>query len=39
MNIMKVVKRNGEYQNISFDKILLRLKNLCEIEPKLNIDY
>ena len=39
MNIMKVVKRNGEYQNISFDKILLRLKNLSNMEPKLNIDY
>jgi len=25
---MKVVKRNGEYEDVSFDKVLMRLKNL-----------
>jgi len=25
---MKVIKRNGEYEDVSFDKVLMRLKNL-----------
>ena len=32
---MKVIKRNGEYQDVSFDKVLLRLKNLSN---ELNIN-
>lgn len=37
---MKVTKRNGCTEDLSFDKILIRLKNLSEnIEPKLNIGY
>ena len=26
---MRVLKRNGDYQEVSFDKILQRLKSLC----------
>jgi ribonucleoside-diphosphate reductase alpha chain len=37
---MKVLKRNGNLEDISFDKILNRVKNLGNnIEPKLNINY
>lgn len=37
---MKVLKRNGSTEDISFDKILNRVKNLGNnIEPKLNINY
>ena len=38
---MTVTKRNGEKEDVSFDKILTRVKNLCQnIEPKLsNIKY
>lgn len=37
---MKVLKRNGTLEDISFDKILTRVKNLGNnIEPKLNINY
>ena len=32
---MKVIKRNGEYEDVSFDKVLLRLKNLSN---ELNIN-
>ena len=38
---MKVLKRNGEYEEVSFDKILLRIKKLCNRNNflnKLNID-
>lgn len=38
---MLVEKRNGEYQDVSFDKILQRIKLLCdsqEFSKKLNID-
>ena len=36
---MNVKKRNGSFQNVSFDKILWRLKSLALKEPKLeNID-
>jgi ribonucleotide reductase alpha subunit len=27
---MKVIKRNGEYEDVSFDKVLMRLKNLSK---------
>jgi len=40
-NNMKVQKRNGEYEEVSFDKILNRIKLLCigeEFKYKLNID-
>ena len=37
---MKVIKRNGNYENVSFDKILNRSKKLGNnIIPKLNINY
>ena len=38
---MTVTKRNGIKEDVSFDKILTRVKNLCQnIEPKLtNIKY
>lgn len=32
---MKVLKRDGTYQELSFDKVLYRLKNLKELEPVL----
>jgi hypothetical protein len=33
---MKVIKRNGGYEDISFDKILNRVKNLSiNIKPEL----
>ena len=32
---MKVIKRNGEYEDVSFDKVLMRLKNLS---GELNIN-
>ena len=35
MNIMEVVKRSGESQKISFDKILNRIEQLSQIEPIL----
>jgi len=40
-NTMRVQKRNGEYEDVSFDKILKRIKSLCdgpEFEKKLRID-
>ena len=36
---MKVIKRNGNTENISFDKIQNRLKLLSGQSPSLNIDY
>ena len=36
---MKVIKRDGSYQSISFDKVMSRLKSLTEMEPKLLLDY
>ena len=39
-NMMKVQKRNGSYENVSFDKIQTRLLTLCKeskLKP-LNID-
>ena len=38
---MRVQKRNGDYEEVSFDKILTRIKLLCnsdEFSEKLNID-
>ena len=37
MSEMKVTKRNGSLENISFDKILKRLKSLCK-DAKLEIN-
>ena len=37
---MRVQKRNGDYEEVSFDKILTRIKLLCnsdEFTEKLNI--
>lgn len=35
-----VTKRNGEIENVSFDKIMMRMKNLSNnIKPKLKINY
>jgi ribonucleoside-diphosphate reductase alpha chain len=40
MDEMKVIKRDGTYENISFDKILTRCKKLGNnITPILNINY
>ena len=37
---MMVMKRNGSYEDISFDKILKRVKNLGNnMEPKLKLNY
>ena len=33
---MHIIKRNGEKQKVSFDKVLWRLENICE---GLNVDY
>ena len=35
---MRVKKRNGEYEEVSFDKITHRLKSLIEMNPKLELD-
>lgn len=36
---MKIIKRNGNTEEVSFDKVIWRLKVLCNMEPKLkNID-
>ena len=40
-NSMRVQKRNGNYEEVSFDKILTRIKLLCigvEFKKQLNID-
>jgi ribonucleoside-diphosphate reductase alpha chain len=34
---MKVQKRNNEYETVSFDKILIRLRNLC-YDLNVNVD-
>ena len=37
---MRVQKRNGEFEDISFDKILNRVKNLGnKMEPQLKLNY
>lgn len=39
MNQMKVTKRNGLKVEVSFDKVIIRMKNMCLMDPKLtNID-
>ena len=39
-NKMIVIKRNGEKQDVSFDKIIWRLGSLCDMEPRIkNIDH
>ena len=36
---MRVKKRDGSFQEVSFDKVINRLKSLCEMTPKLyNVD-
>ena len=36
---MEVVKRNGESEEVSFDKIKLRINKMANLEPKLlNVD-
>ena len=35
---MKILKRNGSYQDVSFDKIQNRLKGLCKVYPTINPD-
>ena len=36
---MRVKKRNGVLQEVSFDKVIHRLKSLCDMLPKLyNVD-
>lgn len=40
-NLMRVQKRNGDYEDVSFDKILKRIQSLCigeEFIKRLNID-
>ena len=32
---MKVIKRSGSIEEVSFDKIIFRLKNLAAMEPQL----
>jgi len=40
MNIMKVTKRDGSSEQVSFDKVTNRLRLLCNMEPKLkNVDH
>lgn len=38
---MKVIKRNGRKEDVDFNKILNRIKNLCENEslPKIKVDH
>lgn len=31
---MRVLKRGGQLQEVSFDKVLQRIKKLCDLEPK-----
>jgi ribonucleoside-diphosphate reductase alpha subunit len=35
---MRVIKRNGTSENVSFDKVLIRITKLSEMNPKLNLD-
>ena len=40
-NLMRVQKRNGDYEDVSIDKILKRIQSLCigyEFIKKLSID-
>ena len=33
---MRVKKRNGDFEEVSFDKVIHRLRSLCEMTPKLH---
>jgi ribonucleotide reductase alpha subunit len=33
---MRVLKRNGQYENVSFDKVTNRISLMCEMSPKLS---
>jgi ribonucleotide reductase alpha subunit len=33
---MRVLKRNGQYENVSFDKVTTRISLMCEMAPKLS---
>jgi ribonucleotide reductase alpha subunit len=33
---MRVLKRTGTYENVSFDKVITRIQLMCQMEPKLN---
>jgi ribonucleoside-diphosphate reductase alpha subunit len=33
---MKVVKRTGSFEEVSFDKVIARIRNLCNMNPNLN---
>ena len=35
---MKVKKRNGTLEEVSFDKVINRLKKLCNEEPAIELD-
>jgi ribonucleoside-diphosphate reductase alpha subunit len=35
---MKVIKRSGRTEEVSFDKVIRRLQSLCNEEPKIEID-
>ncbi len=38
--MMRVTKRNGECETVSFDKVTNRLSKLCEIKPRLTkVDF
>ena len=38
--MMRVTKRDGSYEQVSFDKVTNRLRLLCNMEPKLkNVDH
>ena len=38
--MLRVKKRNGDCEEVSFDKVTNRLKFLTEMEPKLsNVNY
>ena len=38
--MMRVTKRDGSSEQVSFDKVTNRLRLLCEMEPKLkNVDH
>ena len=33
---MRVKKRDGNFQEVSFDKVINRLKSLCDMKPELH---
>ncbi|RKO92969.1 ribonucleotide reductase M1 [Blyttiomyces helicus] len=36
---MHVKKRNGSIENVSFDKVLRRIEKLCNLNPKLDMNF